>query len=61
MSYPIHSRTYRNSQGADIRRQGMRSGGYESYNDGSEMSKEQDQTGQQANDETSSRQQRYYA
>ena len=39
----------------------MRSGGYESYNDESEMSKELDQTGQQANDETSSRQQRYYA
>lgn len=58
MSYPSHSRTYRNSQGADIRRQGMRSGGYESYNDGSEMSKELDQTGQQTNDETSSRQQR---
>ena len=61
MSYPSHSRTYRNSQGADIRGQGMRSGGYESYNDESEMSKELDQTGQQANDETSSRQQRYYA
>lgn len=56
MSY---SRTYRNSHGADIRGQGMRSGGHESYNDGSEMSKELDQTGQQTNDETSSRQQRY--
>ena len=56
MSY---SRTYRNSHGADIRAQGMRSGGHESYNDGSEMSKELDQTGQQTNNETSSRQQRY--
>ena len=56
MSY---SRRYRNSHGADFRGQGMRSGGPESYDDGSEMSKELDQTGQQTNDETSSRQQRY--